>query len=588
MQGTAVGRAKAKWSAAEALAANGRLEDAERSLLEAKKLMEDHDNDQESNLLVLPNILSSLSIIQKKLNRHERVLTTLKTLLKLILERRLSRLDHAITLANIGTTLFFLGKLDVSLTYTLKANKMLEKIATPGTYIQAAADAEQGYWLNMPLEEKKRLLMSQVPACYNLAIIYHHLGCHLESGRCLNAAKSLAISKIGFNHRVTELVTKHAELKTKEGKPVFLALHFTDRSVSLVGQRDRSRIDLLEPEREVSRTAMMADGNSQGRAPKNDFVAYKFPTSEDNFGESSGYVQDKRGQQLPQLKQARLRNPLLRGEPQKAPKSFGGVRPQTDNNEWNSAAGGNYAGVGMPSVVYSNRPLSIGDAVGVRVNKLPSIHERNYLFGQEARTHDHRDDAQPNLHEPKHGQKQVGGYDILRIESSKSNLPERDNFSFQKLTLDQGSLKRSQIISQGQKMNSYSEEPKPRNQDPYTQYMRAPSYEKASSSLVKPFEPPKLQNTSAILKKKPQQPMVQLSHFGFNEGELPQNDRSRFKDQLEESPPPSRVFNHGLAPIEEVFSKKYKPTGSIRSPEENGQSKRLDINRLNINMRYLG
>lgn len=588
MQTSAVGRAKAKWSAAEALSANGRLEDAEKNLLEAKKLMEDHDNDPDANSLIFANILSSLSIVQKKLNRHDKVLSTLKTLLKLILERKLSRLDHSITLANIGTTLFFLGKLDVSLTYTLKANKMLEKIAAPGSIAQAAADAEQGYWLSMSLEEKKRLLMSQVPACYNLAIIYHHLGCHLESSRCLNAAKSLAISKIGFNHRITDLVTKQAELKTKDSKPIFLALHFNDHSISLDSHRIPSRMKLQEPVREISRTALISDAVSMRQPAKNDFMTYKFPTADDNYGEQSGNLVDKRSQMLPQLKQARLRNPLLRQEPTKNPKSYQGARPQTDNNEWAAGGGGNYGGPGVQRLIYSGRPLTIGETVGVRVTKLPSLHDRPYLFSNEARSHDHPGMQQGHGFDQKANQRQEIGYDILRLESSKSNIPDRDQISSKQRGLDQGPLKRSQHQSIGNKNNSHSEEPKVRNQDPYSLHLRAPSYEKSPHQFTKQVEPPKLANNSGLSKKKQQQPMVQLSHFGFNEEFAHPNDKNRFKDSFDESQNHSKDFNQGPAPIEEVFSKKYKPTGSIKSPGDSNQSKQLDINRLQINMRYLG
>lgn len=592
MQSGAVGRVKAKYSAAEALAGDGKLEEAERMFLEAKKLAESHEVDPDSSPLLLPNILSSLSLVQKKLGRHEKVLTTLKSLMRLILERKLSRLDHAVTLANIGTTLFFLGKLDVSLTYTLKANKMLERIANAGTIAQVAADPEQAYWLDASPEEKKRLLVSQVPACYNLAIVYHHLGCHLESGRCLNAAKTLAISKIGFNHRITDLVTKHAELKAKDGKPVFLALHFNERSLGLGYQHGRSRMDIHQPDREADRSVSLAEHSNRGRLGQREYSGYKFPTIDDKNTRQLGLSEGQNNHHLPSLKQARAKHNVLRTEGAKQPKSFLGMRPQTDNNDWSPAPANNYAAFGMQRVIYSGRPLTIGDAVGVRVTKLPSIHERPYFIDAEARQYglgrephdDHSYGHEENGHHRQH--------QAVRQESPKMQLHEANQQGPPRSYFDQGGLKRSHARQPNTKAASLSEEQRPRNVDPYNHLSRVASQEKSSSpSLSKPRDVGGISLNPALSKKKALQPMLQLSHFGFNEGELPTDDRDRVREYDEDSQPGSRVYGQQQrrSPLDDAFSRKFGPNGLVKSPEEAaGQPRRLDIDRLQINMRYLG
>jgi tetratricopeptide (TPR) repeat protein len=588
MQSTAVSRAKVKWSAAEALAANGKLDEAEKTLLEAKRLVEEQEQEGEIDQVLLPNILSSLSLIQKKLNRHEKVLSTLKTLLKQIIEKRLSKLDHAITLGNIGTTLFFLGKLDVSLTYTLKANKMMERIASPENLAQAASDIEHGYWVTMTLDERKKLLHAQVPACYNLAIIYHHLGCALESGRCLNAAKSLAISKIGFNHKVTDLVTKNAELKSKEGNPVFLTLRFHERSSTLVPANERSRLHLADPDRDPNRAPMMAGPKSKGNAPLNEFLSYKHPTSDDGNPRMPLYKVDHETQKLPLLKQERPRNPILRPGAGPVPKTFQGARPQTDNNDWNPSYNANYPAIGMQRVIFSGRPLSNGETVGVRVTKLPSLHEKAYLMAPESRSYD-VETSFTGAAQPRHlSNREPIDYDILRIESSKSNLPERDVSINQKGAFDFGLLKKSHLMKSGVKLASVSEEPKPRNYDPYTNLSRNLSQDKHSANFSKPKELTKSPPNPVPPKKKELQPMLQLSHFGFNEEEPPAHDRSRFRESHGDSPNQSKHLQSGPALMEEAFSTKYKPGGSMKRAEEVPQSRNLDIGRLQINMRYLG
>lgn len=576
-----MGRARLKWQQAESMASNGRLEEAERTLSEGKNLAESIPQWEEERLL-LPNILSSLALVQKRQGKHDRVLNTLKTLMKTIIERRLGKIEHGVTLVNIGTTLFFLGKLDVALSYTLKANKLLEKLANPQDLMEAAQGMEEGYGPLTTAEEKKRLIVNQVPACYNLAILYHHLGFSLESNKCLNAAKSLAISKLGFGNKVTDLVTKNVELRSKDGKPTFLILRFTEPLNKQMNPTKQHEGEILDTEKEGSLSRGRSPHMESEKGSQFEFDDYRQPMTveEERPIKDQDYYpnQDK----LPQLKTNKLRNVQLRS---------GGVhgglatraRPQTDTPEWSPSFDSGYPQVrGMPKMAVG-RPSSIGEVCGVRVTKLPSIYGKLYSAGDDQsretfnrggdiRTFDQRDTP----------------YDILRVHSGQSNNREG-----------------SAISSRGGRPVKYDQPNGQRIAD-HNGRLHTPSFDqrtKLDNSSVgltnddrigKPgtrTQPRNGQSKTvehAASKRDKNQPLIHLSHFGFNqvnEGKplsTPSQDDRSTRDE------PAMLSRESKPELEDLFEKKYKPSVYSRHEGESSQKKQLDVNRLQITMRYMG
>ncbi len=208
---------------AEALVCQDKLHDALKLLRDADQSIEKAE--QTKALVVLrANILSSSAVIEKKLGRNEQVLTTLRHLLRLIISNSLGVIEQAVTLINIGTALFHLKKTDLSLSYTMRALKMLQRSqSAPKTEESSLKNANSAPTQSANLKQK---LVNQVLACFNLAVYHSDLGNSLEATRTLNSAKALAIKKFGFKQKVTELVTRNIEARPKELKPFFLAQKF--------------------------------------------------------------------------------------------------------------------------------------------------------------------------------------------------------------------------------------------------------------------------------------------------------------------------------------------------------------------------
>ena len=586
MESTQTGKARIKYHQADTLAANAKLEEAERSLFEARKMAENVPA-WEEDFLLIPNILSSLSLVQKRQGRHDRVLNTLKSLLKLIIEKQLSKLDHAVTLANIGTTLLFLGKLDISLTYTLKANKMIERLASPSSMTRAANDGNHEDSFTLNIEEKRRLIMNQVPACYNLAIIYQKLGCTLESNKCLNAAKSLAISKIGFNNKITDLVTKNVELRSKEGKPVFLTQRFVKRNQ---GQRSTSRgpsNDIVDVEREVEESTLERSRYVPESGGKMNYDNFRNAmTLEDDRPQM---VQDRYGfkEKLPRLNQPKLRNQMLRNPLNKVnlPRQY--IRPQTDNSDWTPTYDANYPQAGMPKMASGGRPMSNGDVCGVRVTKLPPIYQRP--FGMSPFSEDKINRVHEGIPFPEgiERSQREPTYDLLRIHSSKSRIHESGSLNEHQNHINMFGRPQREYhsLEPGQKTPNF--DVFAGNDHSFSSIRSYPlKNQQSGNQSKKKIGQSKTLEYSPNQKSK-DQPLIELGHFGFSK---PVNE-----DKMSSLSPYSDAYCHSTHLGEKSSTPKndslieanYRPNIYSSSNHEPSQTRNLNINRLQINMRYL-
>ena len=219
---------------AESLVSQDKLHDALKLLRDADQTIQKAE--QTKALVILrANILSSLAVIEKKLAKNEQVLNTLRHLLKLIILNGLGVVEQAVTLINIGTILFHLQKTDLSLSYTMRALKMLQR-SQSATKVEDPPSQTTAHPPNHSSNLKQKLV-NQVLACFNLAVYHSDLGNALEATRSLNSAKSLAIKKFGFKQKVTELVTRNIEAKPKELKPFFLAQKFVQPEEMFLEQR---------------------------------------------------------------------------------------------------------------------------------------------------------------------------------------------------------------------------------------------------------------------------------------------------------------------------------------------------------------
>ena len=209
---------------AEFCSTEGRLGEAERLLKDSLEQSSTAEQTKQAHL-IKANCLSSLAVVQKKMGKYEDVLSTLKSLLKTIISYELGTIEQAIVMVNIGTALFHLKKADRSISYTQKAFKILHRAGSKSSEPRKD-DSLINSSISNPSSDNKQILVNQILAYFNMAVYYNEIGSAIESSRSLNTAKTLAINKFGFKQKITELVTKNIEVNQSEMKPFFLAQKF--------------------------------------------------------------------------------------------------------------------------------------------------------------------------------------------------------------------------------------------------------------------------------------------------------------------------------------------------------------------------